>query len=140
MPNSDSVRLARNVFSSAVSSAMSAKSQAVAQATVSGTAAALALALRLRPRVLRCTSTRRSSTVSRRRRTRPADSSRFNSGVKVLDSSINRSPISDTDIPSFSQSTSITKYCGYVTPNGSSSGWYTLVMANEAEYNAKQSC
>ena len=42
-----------------------------------------------------------------------------------------------TPRPSFSHSTSRTRYCGYVTPNLSSIGRYTAVVAREAEYSAK---
>jgi hypothetical protein len=47
----------------------------------------------------------------------PADSSRLSSGVKVPESSVSRVPSSETVSVLLSQSTSMTRYCGYVSPS-----------------------
>ena len=76
------------------------------------------------PCVVREIRTMRSSSVSRARRSSPAASRRLRSGVMVPESRYSRSPMSLTVSPSPSQSTRRTRYWGYVTPSGASSGPY----------------
>ncbi|PAV92891.1 hypothetical protein WR25_02231 [Diploscapter pachys] len=64
------------------------------------------------PASVSSTRTCRSSCVSRARRTSPPASSRFTSGVIVLDSSDRRSAIAPIVRPSSSHKACSTRYCG----------------------------
>src|SRR5882672_12741567 len=109
-----------------------------AQKTDSGTS--WAWLFNARPCRVRVMITWRSSLAARVRVTNPADSSRFSSGVNVVESRNRRAPISETINSSRSHSTIITRYCGYVRPSLRSSLRYTLFIASIVEYSAKHSC
>ncbi|PFW98256.1 hypothetical protein CJ468_06472 [Nocardia farcinica] len=74
------------------------------------------------PASVRFTWRLRSSRGSRSLVISPAASSRLSSGDSVGESSWMASAMALTDIGARSHSASITRYCGWVSPSGSSSG------------------
>src|SRR6476620_9733666 len=98
------------------------------------------------PALVSSTSVARSSTALRVRVIRPSASNRLSIGDNVAESSCSAAAIALTDSGRstfdlwWSHSASITRYCGWVSPSGSSNGRYTASTARLVTASAKHTC